>query len=243
MQRSKLLPLFLFSMLSAMPLQAADVQLSEALQKQLSTVFGTQPDRVAEAPVDGLIELTYGAQIFYVSKDGRHLINGEVFDLRSRTNLTKARLAEARHAMMAKVDESDMIIFKAKGEEKHVISVFTDIDCVYCRKLHEGMKEMNDLGITVRYLAYPRAGISSPSYDKAVSVWCADNPNTAMDEAKSGASVAKKTCADAPVKEQFALGQAVGVSGTPALVLNDGTLLPGYVPPKRLAAMLEKNGN
>lgn len=237
-------PLFIIPMLLALPLHAAtQQQLTPELKQQLSAVFGGQPDRVAEAPVAGLLEVTYGAQVFYVSKDGRHLINGEVFDLKSRTNLTKGRLAEARRDMMATLDESAMITYKAKGKEKHVISVFTDIDCVYCRKLHEGMAEMNELGITVHYLAYPRAGLNSPSYDKAVSVWCSEDRNAAMDKAKNEQQVDNKSCGDAPVKEQFSVGQAVGVSGTPAMVLSDGTLVPGYMPPKRLAEMLEKSGN
>lgn len=239
MQARKLFSLFLLTMLVSLPLQA-EVQLDGALKGKLAGVFGGQPDQVREAPIDGVLEVTYGAQIFYVSKDGRYLINGEVFDLDSRTNLTKARLSGARLNMMAQVDKSEMIVYKAKGKEKHVISVFTDIDCVYCRKLHKGMDEMNELGITVRYLSFPRAGLNSPSYNKAVSVWCAEDRNKAMDNAKNDQKVSDKRCDSAPVQAQMELGKAVGVTGTPAMVLSDGSLVPGFVPPKRLLEMLDK---
>ncbi|MCW8841220.1 MAG: thioredoxin fold domain-containing protein [Gammaproteobacteria bacterium] len=242
MQARKLFSLFLLTMLVSLPLQA-EVELDSALKEKLVSVFGGQPDQVSETPLKELLEVTYGAQVFYLSKDGDYLINGEMFDLNTRTNLTKQRLAEARQSLMAQVDESDMIIYKAKGKEKHVISVFTDIDCVYCRKLHKGMDEMNALGITVRYLAYPRAGLNSPSYDKAVSVWCAGDRNKAMDSAKNEDKVSNQRCDNAPVKAQMQLGQSVGVSGTPAMVFSDGSLMPGYLPPKRLAETLEKNGN
>lgn len=222
-------------------LQAAVEEQDSALTEQLEKAFGGKPDQISESPVEGILEVTYGAQIFYVSKDGRYLINGEMFELATRTNLTQERLSNVRLNIMAKVDESDMIIYKAKGEEKHVITVFTDIDCGYCRKLHKGMDEMNELGITVRYLAFPRAGVNSPSYNKAVSVWCAEDRNKAMDDAKNLNKVSNKSCKEAPVKDHYALGQAVGVTGTPAIILSDGTLQPGYLPPKRLVQALEQN--
>lgn len=223
----------------ALPLHAAEPELGKALKQELSQVFGGQPDKVAKAPVDGLLEVTYGAKIFYVTPDGRFLINGELFELASRTNLTEQRLSSARLDTLADVDESSMIIYKANGKEKHSITVFTDIDCVYCRKLHKGMKEMNDLGITVRYMSYPRAGLNSSSYYKAVSVWCADDRNRAMDMAKNEGKVSQERCDEAPVKEQLAMGEQLGVTGTPAIILEDGRLMPGYAPPQKLFAMLE----
>ncbi|MFO7592743.1 MAG: bifunctional protein-disulfide isomerase/oxidoreductase DsbC [Pseudomonadota bacterium] len=224
-------------------LQAAEENQDTALTEQLEQAFGGQPDQISETPMEGVLEVTYGAQVFYVSEDGRHLISGEMFELATRNNLTEKRISEVRHKLMEQVAESDMIVYKAKGEEKHVISVFTDIDCGYCRKLHKGMDEMNELGITVRYLAFPRAGVNSPSYNKAVSVWCAEDRNTAMDDAKNRDKISGNSCEDAPVKEHYALGQSLGVRGTPAIVLSDGTLQPGYLPPKRLAQVLDKQGN
>lgn len=241
MRFAKLVSAVFLMMMVGLPLQAAEGKLNDSLKETLAKSFGSQPDQIRETPMDGLLEVTYGAQIFYISKDGRYLINGEMFELASRTNLTEARLGKARLNMMAQVDESDMIIYKAKGKEKHVITVFTDIDCGYCRKLHKGMDEMNELGVTVRYLAFPRAGINSPSYNKAVSVWCADDRNKAMDDAKNLNKVTNKSCKDAPVKAHYALGKSVGVTGTPAIILSDGTLQPGYLPPKPLVKALEQH--
>ena len=201
----------------------------------------TQPDTVRQSPVKGLYEVAYGARIYYVSADGKYLISGDMFDLKNETNMTESLRGTARLSAINTLGEKNMIVYPAKGKAKHTITVFTDIDCPYCRKLHEGMKEMNDLGITVRYLAFPRAGIPSASYDKAVSVWCAADRNKAMDDAKLHSKIEGKSCTDNPVKQELQLGSEIGVTGTPALVLDDGSLIPGYVPPQRLAAMLDQH--
>jgi len=229
-------------LLLATPVMAAEKGSQEVMKQALQKVFGTYPDTITMSPVDGLYEVSYGPKIYYVSPDGRYLISGDVIDLQSRANLTEQNRSSARLKILSKVDESSMIIYKAKGKEKHQITVFTDIDCGYCRKLHSEMKKMNELGITVRYMAFPRAGIDSPSYDKAVSVWCAKDRHKAMDNAKAGLEMPKANC-DAPVKQEYLLGKAIGVTGTPAIVLKDGSLMPGYLPPDRLAAMLQKTGN
>jgi thiol:disulfide interchange protein DsbC len=138
---------------------------------------------------------------------------------------------------MAAIPESSMIVYKAENE-KHVLSVFTDIDCVYCRKLHQEMAQMNELGITVRYLAFPRAGLNSPSYDKAVSVWCAGDRNAAMDSAKGSGQIEAIKC-DAPVAMHMQVARQLGVNSTPSLVLEDGRLQPGYAPPKQLLSLFK----
>ena len=130
-----------------------------------------------------------------------------------------------------------MIVFPAK-EQKHVITVFTDIDCGYCRKLHAEMDKYNEEGITVRYLMFPRAGVDSPSYKKAVTVWCSKDQLDAMTRAKNGENLPNLTC-DNPIQEEYELGQLIGVRGTPAIVMDDGGMLPGYVPAARLAKALE----
>jgi thiol:disulfide interchange protein DsbC len=221
------------------PVMAEDSSAAQELKKGLVKVFGGQPESVEASPIEGMYEVVYGPKVYYVSQDGRYLLSGDLFDLKTRTNLTEKNRSDTRLKAMADIDESEMIIYRAKGEEKHTITVFTDIDCGYCRKLHRGMPQMNELGITVRYLAYPRAGVGSPSYDKAVSVWCAKDRHKAMDEAKRGTTPPKASC-DAPVKAHMALGASVGVTGTPAIVLEDGTLMPGYLPPQKLAAALEQ---
>ncbi len=226
--------------LFTLPAVAADSKSVEQLKGELVKVFGAQPDTVTEAPIKGLYEVVYGSKLYYVSADGQYLLNGELFDLQSRTNLTEQKRGASRLKVLEAVDDSSLIVYKAKGEEKHVITVFTDIDCGYCRKLHNGMAKMNELGITIRYMAFPRAGIGSSSYNKAVSVWCAKDRNKAMDVAKSGATPEVASC-DAPVKEHYAMGQMIGVTGTPALVLEDGSLMPGYLPPEQLFQALEKS--
>lgn len=239
----KLFAAAVLAMCFSITAHATDVDASASLSQSLEKTFGSKPDSLSKAPVDGFYEVMYGTDIFYVSADGKYLLHGQMYDLKTRTNLTEDTLSGLRLKEMKGVDESSMIVYKAKGKEKHVITVFTDIDCPYCRKLHEGMKQMNDLGITVRYLAFPRAGINSPSYFHAESVWCAADRNKAMDDAKLHGKFVTKTCDDSPVKAQFELGQKMGVTGTPSIILSNGKLVPGYAPPQKLAAMLDKKVN
>lgn len=223
---------------AAMPLQAEDAATAKIRAAAENLIPGQSPDAVGPSPIAGLYQIAYGPRLFYISADGRHLISGDMFDLREQTNLTEAWRGKARLTAL-EAAKGSMIVYPAKGKAKHTITVFTDIDCTYCRKMHSGMKEMNDLGITVRYLAFPRAGIPSPSYDKAASVWCAANRNQAMDLAKNEEKVSGNVCANNPVAAHLALGQSLGVSATPTMVLDDGTLVPGYLPPPRLAQELD----
>lgn len=224
--------------LVATPLHADDAATAKIRAAVEGLMPGQTPDSIGPSPVAGLYQIAYGPRLFYISADGRHLISGEMFDLQQQANLTEAWRSKARQVALAATKPS-MIVYPAKGKAKHTLTVFTDIDCTYCRKMHSGMKEMNDLGITVRYLAFPRAGINSPSYDKVASVWCAADRNKAMDQAKNEDKVSKNVCADNPVAEHLALGQAFGVSATPTLVLEDGTVIPGYLPPQRLLQELD----
>lgn len=217
---------------------AVDAKIRAAMNVALP---GVAPDSIVATPIKGLYQVAYGPKLFYVSADGRYLISGDMYDLKKGGNLTAAYTRKARVKAINDLGKQAMIIYPAHGKVKHTITVFTDVDCPYCRKLHEGMKEMNDLGITVRYLAFPRAGIPSASYDKAVSIWCAPDRNKAMNMAKNEGTIVPRTCANNPVKEEFMLGQLIGVDATPTIVLADGTLLPGYLPPRQLAAMLDKH--
>jgi len=222
----------------ATPLQADDAATAKIRAAAENLIPGQSPDAVGPSPIAGLYQIAYGPRLFYISADGRHLISGDMFDLQQQTNLTEIWRAKARLTALDAAKAS-MIVYPAKGKAKHTITVFTDIDCTYCRKMHSGMKEMNELGITVRYLAFPRAGVPSPSYDKAASVWCAANRNKAMDLAKNEDKVNSNVCANNPVAEHLALGQSLGVSATPTMVLDDGTVVPGYLPPARLAQELD----
>ena len=200
---------------------------------------GVAPDRIRMSALPGLYEVSFGPTVIYVSADGRYLIQGDLVELESGKNHTRDRKREHRRERMARTTDDQKIVFGPK-DAKYTIDVFTDIDCPYCVRMHSQMAEYNRLGIRIRYLAFPRAGIPSRSYDKAVSVWCSDDKQTAMSRAKGGMRVPEKKC-DNPVEQQFALGSAVGVRGTPSLVLENGQLVPGYVQPLELLELLEEN--
>lgn len=202
-------------------------------------VPGIPPDSIEPAALAGLYEVSFGPSVFYVSADGRYVIEGDLVELDSRKNFTRERRREQRRASMAGAKVDERVVF-GPDDAKYTVDVFTDIDCPYCVRLHNHMAEYNRLGIRIRYLAFPRTGIPSRSYDKWVSVWCSDDQQVAMSKAKGGMHVPDKTC-DNPVESQFALGRAVGVRGTPSLIFEDGQLVPGYVPPEELLKMLEEN--
>nr|VFK13819.1 MAG: thiol:disulfide interchange protein DsbC [Candidatus Kentron sp. LFY] len=202
-------------------------------------IFTTKPDSITRAPIQGLYEITSGLRIIYVSEDGKFAIQGDIFDIEEKKNLTEKKQNRARGNAIHSVEKEDMITF-SPDNTRHTITVFTDVDCGYCRKLHNEVPKFNDAGIEVRYLAFPRAGVSSDTYDKMVSVWCAKDRQKAMTNAKNGKTIATKKCTN-PVKEHFALGRKIGITGTPAIVLEDGTLVPGYLSASRLQGMLEKD--
>lgn len=194
---------------------------------------------IEPSQVDGLYEVLTNRGVYYVSKNAQFLVHGSIYDLDNKMeNITENSLTVLRQEKL-KAFEKDMIVYKAE-KEKHVITVFTDTSCGYCQKLHAEMADYNNLGITVRYLAFPRGGVNSNTYNTMVSIWCADDPKLAMDKAKARKQIDAKTCGNS-VKEQHALGQFFGVTGTPALVLEDGSLQPGYLPANRLIQLLEKN--
>jgi thiol:disulfide interchange protein DsbC len=215
---------------------AADGKIRDALKTSLP---GLVPDSVQPTPIDGLYEVVFGSRIFYVTADGRYLMQGNIVDLQTRTGITEERLAALKLDALEGVGEDRMVIFGPQDAE-HTVTVFTDIDCGYCRKLHSEMDRYNDAGIRIRYLFYPRAGIGSDAYRKAVSVWCADDRNEAMNTAKAGGKVEDRSC-DNPVDSHYSLGQSFGIQGTPALVLESGEVIPGYIPPRKLRQVLDQD--
>jgi len=202
---------------------------------------GITIDSVSVLDSTGLYEAVINGEIVYFSKDLRYVIQGDVVSLETRQNITENKRVSLRKQALAGLNEDDMIVFSPDESQKteHTLTVFTDIDCGYCRKLHQQMDDYNDLGIRIRYMAFPRAGIDSASYDKAADVWCAKDRKKAMDDAKDGITVSADNC-DNPVKQQYNLGRKIGVKGTPALFLESGQMLPGYVPPKRLKHLLDE---
>ncbi len=200
-------------------------------------VPGIAPDSIEASALKGIYEVAYGAEVFYVSEDGKYLLNGSLVDLSTGQDLTEGKRATGRLQLIKAMDESKMLIYSPK-QVKHSITVFTDIDCPYCRRMHQEMAELNGLGIEVRYMLFPRAGVNSKSYKKAVAVWCAADQLQAMTDAKAGKHVAEKNC-DNPIDEHMALVEKLGITGTPYSVLEDGRLIPGYVPAARLITALE----
>jgi thiol:disulfide interchange protein DsbC len=193
---------------------------------------------ISETPIEGILMVQIGGDIIYASADGRYMIQGRVIDLETREDLTEGAKSGMRKELLASVDTSKQISF-APEEPTFELTVFTDIDCGYCRKLHAQVEEYNEQGIAIRYMAFPRAGVGSRSYEKFVSVWCADDQQAAMTQAKSGADPDPAQC-DNPIAQQYQLGQELGVTGTPALLTPEGMLIPGYVPPEQLRQRLDK---
>ncbi|MEJ0039225.1 MAG: DsbC family protein [Gammaproteobacteria bacterium] len=200
---------------------------------------GAKAEELHASPIPGVYELARGTEIAYVSEDGKYAIAGDLFELGTDKNLTEATRRAERLKLLATVPESQMVVFSPK-EPKYTISVFTDVDCTYCRKLHSQIAEYNRLGIKVRYLSFPRSGPDTESWEKAEAVWCAANRGEALTRAKRGEEISKpKTCANTPIAREYQLGEDVGVRGTPAIVLENGEMLPGYLPPAQLAAHLK----
>jgi len=206
-------------------------------------------DRLQPSRMSGFYEIIAGRQIVYISEDGRFLFPGPVLEVSGNqlVSLTEASLREIdmekapeRAELISHVDEKNMVVFKAP-HEKHVLTVFTDVNCVYCRKLHQNMQGYLDQGITIRYLAFPRAGVGSPAYNKLVSVWCAEDRQQAMDNAKLHNKFDNQDCEN-PVADQYSLTRQLGLSGTPAIILSSGELISGFMEPEKLADYLNSQG-
>ena len=197
-------------------------------------------DAVEAAPLPGYRQVLVGSKMVYVSDDGKYLLEGTLYDASSKKDLTGARLAVDHRKKVDAVPASKRIVF-APEKPKYKITVFTDIDCGYCRKLHSQIAEYNKRGIEVDYLFFPRSGLNTPSYDKAVSVWCAKDRNAAFTAAKAGKNPPPLKC-DNPVADQFTLGTQVGVDATPTVLAPDGTRIGGYLPPEQMLARLQAVG-
>lgn len=210
----------------------------EKLRETLKSVLpGGQIDAIQPTPVKGVVEVQYSGRIFYFTEDGAHFFRGDLIDVAARSNLTENTRRGQRLRTLEKMGESSMVVYSPE-KPQHTITVFTDVDCPYCARFHNEVPQLNELGVKVRYAAFPRQGIPSANYDRMVSVWCAGDPLQAMTDAKAGKSIAKATCEN-KVKEHFDKGQALGVGGTPTIILDSGDLVGGYVPYKQLVLMLQ----
>jgi thiol:disulfide interchange protein DsbC len=218
---------------SAAPAAKADPR--AVIAKKLG---GIRTEDVRMSPVSGIYEVTRDSEVSYLSADGRYAILGDMIDLDSDDNVSETRRRGIRARMIETVPESEMLVFSPKNP-KYTITVFTDIDCGYCRRLHSQIAEYNRLGIRVRYLFFPRSGPDTPSWHKAEEVWCASNRNDALTRAKNGESLHSPKCSTAIIKRDYDLGQKLAVDGTPAIFLSSGEMLGGYAPPGQLAKYLK----
>lgn len=196
-------------------------------------------DSVRPTPIPGIYEIRVGERVAYVTEDAKYMIQGDIYDLETEENLTEQRRADARVDAVNAVGESSMIVFEPDGPTEHTITVFTDIDCGYCRKLHREIAEYNEQGFRVRYMFFPRSGPNTESWAKADNVWCADDRNTALTQAKRGETVDSDDCGLTPVDQHYKLGVAMGIRGTPAILTDSGALVPGYIPADDLKESLE----
>ena len=236
----QLLPFTLFALVSLA--QAAEPASDTAARKALhDLVPQAKIDKVEAAPLPGYRQVIVGGQLVYVSDDGKYLLQGTLFDTQTKRDLTAARLAVESKQKVDAVPRAKRIVFAPSAKPKYKITVFTDIDCGFCRKLHSQIAEYNRRGIEVDYLFFPRTGIGSPSYNKAVSVWCAKDRKAAFTAAKAGKDPKPLKC-DNPVAAEFTLGTQIGVDGTPTIFGPDGTKLGGYLSPDQMLAKLQAPG-
>ncbi len=212
----------------------------------LTKLKSARPDlnftSVAPSAMKGIFEVEFnGGGVIYTTETGGHFVVGEVYEVNTDgiVNLTEARKNVDRATAVNALDSSDLIVYSPKGEVKASMYVFTDVDCGYCRLIHKEVPALNDMGIEVRYLAFPRAGLKSKSYEKIASAWCADNKQVALDELKAGKDITIDVCDNNPVGKQYALGQKLGVSGTPAILFESGELVPGYIKADEIARRLK----
>jgi thiol:disulfide interchange protein DsbC len=201
---------------------------------------GAQASDVAVSPIPGLYEVAMGGLIAYVSSDGKYLLSGNVYDLDTQVNLTASRRNAARAKALASASESNMIVF-GPASAKMTVTVFTDIDCGFCRKFHSQIAEVNKAGVRVRYMFFPRTGPATESWTRAEQVWCAADRREALTRAKRGDEVKGKNCGDAAVKSQYELGADLGVEGTPAIFTQQGDYIGGYLTPAELVQAIQES--
>ena len=200
------------------------------------------PDVVRASPVPGIFEVHRGTDIIYMTRDGRYVFTGDLYQVADHVDLTDARRTEIRRALIDAAPESDMLVF-SPPDPKYTVTVFTDVDCTYCRAFHRQIADYNRLGVRVRYAFFPRSGPDTPSWFKAEQVWCSADRQAALTRAKLGQALDAKPCANTPVARDYQLGKAIGLDGTPGIVASNGTLVGGYLPPDQLVAQLKQLSN
>lgn len=194
-----------------------------------------------ETPVSGIVMVKAGGEYVYLTQDGRHAFVGSLLNLETGANLTEEGKGRDRQAALAGFPEADRVVYPARRQELARLTVFTDTSCGYCRKLHREVPMLQAAGVTVTYIPFPRSGATGAAYETMRKVWCSRDRRAAMDIAKgvSDGDLGSGDCEEADaVKAGYDLGIRLGVSGTPAIVMPDGRLQPGYLPADRLLSAL-----
>lgn len=212
---------------------------ADEIKAALADVIGSRgaSAEIKESPMPDVFQADIGDRVVFISKVGNHMLLGDVFDIQRKVSLSEEIKQSKALEVIEGIEEDEMIVFAPKKTER-TITVYTDVDCAYCRKLHKEVPTLLKSGVKVRYLWYPRSGVGTPSYDKAVSIWCSEDQLTAMNDAKLHNKFAEGSCDPNPVSAQYTSGQKVGVRGTPTIVVDDGTIIGGYLPAKSLIASL-----
>lgn len=221
------------------PAGSADAIPADVRARIVARLPGAEPGDVATSPIPGLYEVTMGGLIAYVSEDGKYLLSGNVYDLDTQVNLTAGRRNAARARALAVASESQMIVF-GPPNSKMTVTVFTDVDCGFCRKFHSQIAEVNKAGVRVRYMLFPRTGPGTEAWEKAEAVWCSPDRKEALTRAKRGEAVKAKPCGDAVVKADFEMGADLGVEGTPAVFTQTGDYIGGYLTPEQLVQAVQQ---
>jgi thiol:disulfide interchange protein DsbC len=228
----------LFTMPAAWSADSDGIPAAE--RERLADMFDSiGPEHIKSSPVDGWFMIQKGSLVAYISEDGRYLLQGDLIDLDTKINLTEESRTDARSELMSDVPDDETIIF-APQDPKYTVSVFTDVDCAYCRRLHSQIEQYMANGIEIRYLLYPRGGPASASWNTSEAVWCSKDRGDALTRAKLDQEIEAPSCDASIVQDHYALGQEVGLSGTPAIVLDDGELIAGYLPPDALKMRLDQ---
>lgn len=238
--KSNLVAAVLLSVAAVLPAQAGDAA-AEKIAKQL----GLKADNVRPSPVTGLYEIQHEREFAYVTTDGRYLLRGDLVDLKTGEELTEVHRRSDRLAVIGKLAQTKLIEFAPSPPQlaKYTVTVFTDVDCGYCRKLHSEIAQYNAQGIAIRYAFFPRSGPDTDSWRTAEAVWCSADRQKALTEAKAGATIkVKGKLCDNPIAEEYQLAQDLGIRGTPMLVFPDGEVFPGYIPASALVQKLAEAG-
>ena len=228
-----------FILIFSVSVSASQENIRESLKNILPD--GTVIELIEPSPIPGIYAVYYGdLQPIYVTLDGSFFIYGDIYkiNINSISNITEKSVAERRKLILQNIPSEELISFKSSNEQFSVI-VFTDVDCGYCRKLHNQIDEYNSLGISINYAAFPRSGLGTSAFTKMVGAWCSDNPKDSMTKLKNNSPLDISFCENQPVSKQYIIGKKLGVDGTPAIFSMDGEMFPGYIEPEELLLRLK----